>query len=153
MRPALAPVLALDASSGAGWLAVLDGERVLTWRGWPALRDATARLPRLAAEALAEAGVAPAALDLIAVVAGPGSFTGLRASLAFAHGLTLAGGAALIPVTADEAAEAAGGERTPESVVRAAARRRAGLLPPLAPLPVYGGPAQARAAPTRPAPA
>jgi tRNA threonylcarbamoyladenosine biosynthesis protein TsaB len=152
VRPALIlPVLIIDAAAGPGWLAVLDGERVLTRRDWPALRDATARLPSLAESALAEAGTAPGTLDLIAVVAGPGSFTGLRASLAFAHGLALASGAALVPVTVDEAMLSSG-ERTPESVASAAARRRAGLLPPLAPLPVYGGPAQARAAPTRPAP-
>ncbi len=145
------PALILDASAGAGWLAVLDGSRILARRDWPALRDATARLPWLAADALAEAGAAPNALDFIAVVAGPGSFTGLRASLAFAHGLALATGAALVPVAVDEATD--GGERTPDSVANAAARRRAGLLPPLAPLPLYAGPAQARAAPVRPAPA
>ena len=150
--PALAPsALVLDASAGAGWLAVLDGERVLARRDWPTLRDATARLPLLAADALAEAGAAPGTLALVAVVAGPGSFTGLRASLAFAHGIALASGAALVPVTVDEAA-LPGGERTPGSVASAAARRREGLLPPLAPLPIYQGSAQARAAPVRPPP-
>ncbi len=145
------PALILDAAGGAGWLAVLDGERVLARRDWPALRDSTARLPWLAADALAEAGTAPDALDFVAVVAGPGSFTGLRASLAFAQGLTLATGTALVPVTVDEATR--GGKRTPDSVADAAGRRRAGLLPPLASLPIYAGPAQAKAAPMRPAPA
>ena len=153
MRPALIlPALIIDAAAGAGWLAVLDGGQVITRRDWPTLRDATVRLSLLAADALAEAGAAPGTLDLIAVVAGPGSFTGLRASLAFAHGLALASGAALVPVTAAEATPQ-GGERTPESVAAAAARRREGILPPLAPLPIYSGPAQARAAPVRPAPA
>ncbi|MBV9750075.1 MAG: tRNA (adenosine(37)-N6)-threonylcarbamoyltransferase complex dimerization subunit type 1 TsaB [Acetobacteraceae bacterium] len=145
------PALILDAADGAGWLALLDGGRTLARRDWPALRDATARLPQLAADALAEARTVPGALDFIAVVAGPGSFTGLRASLAFAHGLALASGAALVPVAVDEATQ--GGERTPGSVAGAAARRRAGLLPTLAALPIYAGPAQARAAPIRPAPA
>lgn len=153
MRPALIrPALILDAAAGAGWLAVLDGERVLARRDWPTLRDATARLPLLAADALAEAGAAPGGLDLVAVVAGPGSFTGLRASLAFAHGLALAAGAALVAVTVDEATPRGGGERTPESVAGAAARRREGFLPPLAPLPIYQGSVQARAAPVRPPP-
>jgi tRNA threonylcarbamoyladenosine biosynthesis protein TsaB len=152
MRPPLAPTLAIDAAAGVGWVAVLDGERTVARRDWPTLRDATARLPHLAAEALAESGIPPGALDLIAVVAGPGSFTGLRASLAFAHGLALASGATLVAVTAAEAA-IEGQSATPESVARAAARRRSFLLPPLAPLPVYAGPAQARAAPMRPAPA
>jgi tRNA threonylcarbamoyl adenosine modification protein YeaZ len=144
----------MDASAGAGWLAVLDGaERVLARRGWSALREATARLPVLAADALAEAGASPGTLGLIAVVAGPGSFTGLRASLAFAHGLALASGAALVPVTVAEATCQGRQGTTPEAVAHAAARRRAGLLPPLAPLPVYAAPAQARIAPTRPPPA
>ena len=131
---------------------MLNHGQVLARRDWLTLRDATARLPQLAADALAEAGAAPGTLDLIAVVAGPGSFTALRASLAFAHGLALASSAALVPVTVDEAT-LPGGERTPESVATAAVRRREGLLPPLAPLPIYAGPAQARATPVRPAPA
>lgn len=152
MRPPLAPILAVNAADGTGWVAILDGERVLARRDWPILRDATARLPLLAAGALAELGISPSALDLIAVVAGPGSFTGLRASLAFAHGLALASSATLVPVTVAEAT-IQGQPPTPESVAHAAADRRAGILPPLAPLPVYAGPAQARAAPMRPAPA
>lgn len=152
MHPPLNPTLVLDAASGAGWLAILDGERLLARRDWPTLHDATARLPLLAAAALVEAGAAPETLDLIAVVAGPGSFTGLRASLAFAHGLALASGAALIPITLAEAA-APGRPPTPESIARIAALRRTGLLPALAPLPVYAGPVHAQVAPMRPAPA
>lgn len=72
-------------------------------------------LPPQAAEALAPAvaallsgaGVAPRDLDRVAVVAGPGSFTGLRSSLAFARGLARAAGAELVPVPTFEAASAA----------------------------------------------
>ena len=72
-------------------------------------------LPPQAAEALAptverllsEAGVPARALDRVAVVSGPGSFTGLRSSLAFARGLARAVGAELVPVPTFEAASAA----------------------------------------------
>ena len=154
MRPALSGLtLVLDAAGGAGWLAVLNGDRLLARRDWLTLRDATARLGGLAADALADTGIAASALSCIAVVVGPGSFTGLRASIAFAQGLALAVSAALIPVTVDEAGEGNGSRRTPALVAAAAARRRAGLLPSLPPHPIYTGPAQARAASTRPAPA
>jgi tRNA threonylcarbamoyl adenosine modification protein YeaZ len=154
VRPALSgPTLVLDAAGGAGRLAVLDGDCLLAQRDWSNLRDATARLGGLAADALADAGIAASALSCVAVVVGPGSFTGLRASVAFAQGLALAISAALIPVTVDEAGESDGSGRTPARVAAAAARRHAGLLPSLPPLPVYAGPAQARAVSTRPAPA
>ena len=42
-------------------------------------------------------------LDLVAVTVGPGSFTGIRAALALAHGLALAAGVPVIGVTVGEA--------------------------------------------------
>ena len=98
-------LLAIDTATPRPSLAlVIDG--VEPW---------TAELPRQGAEALAPAvstllsrsGVAPHDLDRIAVVSGPGSFTGLRSSLAFARGLARAVGALLVLVPTFEAASSA----------------------------------------------
>lgn len=61
------------------------------------------RLATLAGEVMAAAGLELAALDRIAVTAGPGSFTGLRVGLAFAKGLALALGIPCVGVGTLEA--------------------------------------------------
>jgi tRNA threonylcarbamoyladenosine biosynthesis protein TsaB len=98
-------LLAIDTATPRPSLAVVAD----------APRPWLAELPLLGAEALApavasllrEAGLAPRDLDRIAVVSGPGSFTGLRSSLAFARGLARASGALLVAVPTFEAAHRA----------------------------------------------
>jgi tRNA threonylcarbamoyladenosine biosynthesis protein TsaB len=60
-------------------------------------------LPPLAEEVLRGAG----ALDAVAVVVGPGGFTGLRTAIALAEGIALGHGVPLIGVTTGEALAAA----------------------------------------------
>ncbi len=99
-------VLALDTASPFPALAL--GETSPTGANGPVLRP----LPRAAAEAIApelqrlldEAGLDPAAIARVSVLSGPGSFTGLRAGLAFARGLSRALGIPLVPVRTFRAA-------------------------------------------------
>lgn len=85
-------VLGLDSAGGQCAVAVLDDERVASARAEAMTRGQAERLMPLIAETLGAAAVAPAALDLIAVTTGPGSFTGIRIGLAAARGLALATG-------------------------------------------------------------
>jgi tRNA threonylcarbamoyladenosine biosynthesis protein TsaB len=83
-------VLAVDTSTMAGGVALLDGERVV---GESLLDVRTTHSERLMVaidRVLADAGWAPADVDGLAVAVGPGSFTGLRIGLAAVKGLALA---------------------------------------------------------------
>jgi tRNA threonylcarbamoyladenosine biosynthesis protein TsaB len=95
--------LCLDTSTPTAHVAILDGEARAHFSGeFTADRHASRLLP-LCAEALRAAGVAPAALAGIACGGGPGSFTGLRVSLAAAKGLALPTGVPLYVVSSLEA--------------------------------------------------
>jgi len=90
-------VLAVETSTLAGGVALLDGERV---RG-ECLLDVSAthseRLMPAIDRLLADAAWTPADLGGLAVAVGPGSFTGLRVGLSAVKGLAIALG---IPVAA-----------------------------------------------------
>ncbi|MEM7328590.1 MAG: tRNA (adenosine(37)-N6)-threonylcarbamoyltransferase complex dimerization subunit type 1 TsaB [Pseudomonadota bacterium] len=101
-------VLAIHTAEPACDLAVLEHGHVLAERFEPMVRGQDAHLPRLSQEVLAAARVDLQALDRIAVVTGPGSFTGIRVGTAFARGLALAIGKPCLGVTAMEAALPAG---------------------------------------------
>jgi tRNA threonylcarbamoyladenosine biosynthesis protein TsaB len=83
-------VLALDTSLSACSAAVMDGDQVLARRVEPMARGHQEHLAPLAAEVMAQAGLAFDRLGRIGVTVGPGSFTGLRVGLAFAKGLSVA---------------------------------------------------------------
>jgi tRNA threonylcarbamoyladenosine biosynthesis protein TsaB len=101
-------VLSLDTTTRAGSVAVVDGDRVLSeTRGDPS-RTHGERLPADIDRALSAAGVTLDAVELLAVVAGPGSFTGMRVGIAAIQGLAMATGRRVVPVSALDALAAAG---------------------------------------------
>ena len=83
-------LLALDASSSACSAALLrqaSGQRDCLARYEMTPRAHTKRLMPMVDELLADAGIAPQALNAIAFGRGPGSFTGLRIAAGAAQGL------------------------------------------------------------------
>ena len=83
-------ILALDTTTRAGSVAVANDDRVLAVLVGDQSRTHGERLPAEIATALERAGVAREQLDLLAVAAGPGGFTGLRIGLAVMQGLAMA---------------------------------------------------------------
>ncbi|WP_415578810.1 tRNA (adenosine(37)-N6)-threonylcarbamoyltransferase complex dimerization subunit type 1 TsaB, partial [Komagataeibacter xylinus] len=93
---AQAPALIACLSADVAGLPALLATRIATGRG------AAEQFPLLATELFAQCGWGHAMPDLAGVVVGPGSFTGLRASLAFAHGLAAGAGCTVVGVTGGE---------------------------------------------------
>ncbi len=96
-------VLALDSALKRCSAAVVVHGEVLAARQADATRGHAALMPVMVRDVLAASGVAATSLDLVAVTVGPGSFTGIRAGLALAHGIALASGIPVVGVTVGEA--------------------------------------------------
>ena len=82
---------------------MLDDQQVLIELTGDAATTHGERLPADIARTLSAAGAALETVDLLAVVAGPGSFTGLRIGIASMQGLAFARGLQIVPVSALEA--------------------------------------------------
>lgn len=83
-------VLALDTTSRDGSVALLRDDTVVLARPGDARVSHAERIPADLRAILADAGLAPAAVDVFAVATGPGGFTGLRIGLAAVQGVALA---------------------------------------------------------------
>lgn len=110
-------VLALDTTTRAGSVALVIGDRIVDERRGDAARTHAERLP---AEilAIAEAhGLALDDIDLFAVAAGPGSFTGMRIGIATAQGFAFTTGRPLAAVSALDALAAIGSATVPDGAL------------------------------------
>lgn len=87
-------ILAIEAATPHGSVAVLDGDALLEREFDPRGEGAVVAI----GEALAEAGVRPAQVDAVAASVGPGSFTGVRIGVSAAQGFCRATGAQAVPV-------------------------------------------------------
>ena len=82
--------LAIDTSSMSGSVALCYGDKILSESLLNVRSTHSERLLQQIDQMLQVTGTAVADLDLLAVVHGPGSFTGLRVGLATAKGLAVA---------------------------------------------------------------
>jgi len=118
--------LAIDTSHAAGSVAAGDGQ-ALVLRPLGEAAGHARRLAAALAEAAAEAGWPVAAAELVVVVRGPGSFTGLRVGVATAKAVAWAGGGRLVGVSgfeivARETARLAGSAAEPVAIAFDAGR-------------------------------
>lgn len=106
-------ILAFDTSAAHCAAALVSGDRVLALRDEAMARGQAERLIPLIEDLLADAGFRFADLEGLAVVTGPGNFTGLRLAVAAARGLALGLGVPAVGVSIFEAlAEGRPGEVT-----------------------------------------
>ena len=92
-------VMALDTTSRGGSVALVDDGQLVDERAGDASRTHGERLPG----ELAALGVEWSSVDVFAVAAGPGSFTGLRIGIATIQGLALVNKRPAVGVSALEA--------------------------------------------------
>ena len=105
-------VLSLDTTTGAGSAAIIDDGRIRHEQSGNGGLTHGERLPGELARVLGSAGVHLRDVGLLAVAAGPGSFTGLRVGIAAMQGLAVATGLRIVPVSALDALARAGRDST-----------------------------------------
>lgn len=96
-------ILALDTTTRAGSLAVARGETLVAAEVGDPARTHGERLPGDIIRLLSDQAIPLSGVDIFAVAAGPGSFTGLRIGIATMQGLALAHGKGLAAVSALDA--------------------------------------------------
>ncbi len=124
-------ILAFDTTAAGCSAAIVDaGGTILAHRALNLPHGHAEHLMPMVRDVLAEAALKVAALDLIAVTTGPGTFTGIRVGLAAARGLALASGVPLLGVTSFAAVAAAvtPTERAGRTLVVAIESRRADIF-------------------------
>jgi tRNA threonylcarbamoyladenosine biosynthesis protein TsaB len=111
-------VLALDSTTRAGSVAIVDDDRVLLERTGNAALTHAERLPAELLDVLADAGLSLSRVELFAIAAGPGSFTGLRVGIATIQGLAFARRGRVAPISAlDALAQLASRDRSEGTIL------------------------------------
>ena len=80
-------VLGINTVANVCEAALVDGDRVVAHVSEPMTQGHDARLAPVVHQLMSEAGVGFVQLDRVAVIVGPGSFTGVRVGVAFARAL------------------------------------------------------------------
>lgn len=106
-------VLALDTTTSSGSVAIVDDSGVLVEAIGDSARTHAERLPGDILQAIDRAGLGIADIDLFAVAAGPGTFTGLRIGIAMIQGLSFVSGKRVVSVSALRALAVAASREEP----------------------------------------
>ena len=101
-------VLSLDTTTRAGSAAIIEDGRVRSELIGNESLTHGQRLPSEMMRLLQDVGISISDIDLLAVAAGPGSFTGLRVGISAMQGLAFAGDLKIVPVSALDALARAG---------------------------------------------
>ena len=112
--------LSLDTTTRDGSVALVVGDRVADERRGDVSRSHAERLPAELTDVADAHGIAIADVDLFAVAAGPGSFTGLRIGIATVQGLAFVEQRSVVAVSAlDALAHMAATDLGPDALVSA----------------------------------
>jgi tRNA threonylcarbamoyladenosine biosynthesis protein TsaB len=93
-------VLALDTTTRAGSVALVENDRIIAERRGDPSRTHAERLPQDILSLLEAHGWCPSDVDLFAVASGPGSFTGMRVGIATIQGFAFVRGCRVAAVPA-----------------------------------------------------
>lgn len=113
-------VLALDTTTRAGSVALVDDDRVIDERSGDGARTHALRLPGEITMLADANGVSLSSVDLYAVATGPGSFTGLRIGIATIQGFAFVHRRQIVGVPVLDALAHAASETLPVGALIAA---------------------------------
>ena len=116
-------LLAMDTSSDRCTVGLMQGDTVIIRSAGQQRAHAQLLLP-LVEDALASSGISLQQLDALAVIAGPGSFTGLRIAVGAVQGLALAAGKPVVLLSTMEALAWTARLRAPCSTILVAMQAR-----------------------------